>query len=65
MDQDQSQALVDLANDVRKLNEILGHGNLSQDKINEAYERVLAVRCNANLVKSYVLEKIEQNTVMA
>lgn len=65
MDQDQSQALVELAQDIRKLNDILGHGNLSQEKINEAYERVLAIRCNANLVKSYVLEKIEANTVMA
>lgn len=64
MDQDQSQALIELQNDVQQLLALFKNNTLDRDLIDRAYEKVVAVRCNANLVKSFVLDRMEQETLM-
>jgi hypothetical protein len=65
MNPDQSQALRDLTRNVWQLTELFEGNTIDRKKINDAYQLILETRCNANLVKSYVTERISEETVMA
>lgn len=65
MNPDQSQALRDLTRNVWQLTELFDGNTLDRKKVNDAYQLILEARCNANLVKSYVTERISEETVMA
>lgn len=64
MDKDQSQALVELKNDIEQLQALFKNNTLDRDLIDRAYEKVVSVRCNANLIKSFVLDRMEEETLM-
>jgi hypothetical protein len=63
MNTDQSQALVELARNVKNVNTLITNQVLTKDKIMEAWTTILEIRANANLVKSYVLERMEQEEI--
>lgn len=65
MNPDQSQALRDLTRNIWQLTTLFEGDTLDRQKVDQAYELVLETRCNANLVKSYVAERIGEETVMA
>lgn len=64
MNADQSQALFELDKNVKELN-LLFTLEKNKDQWLRAYETVLNIRANANLVKSYVLEQLEQQVLEA
>ena len=63
MNVDQRQALVDLKNTIQDLGPIFRHSQLDKEQLLEAYEKILVVRCSANLVKSYVLDRLDEEHV--
>lgn len=65
MDQDQSLALAELAKNVQELNHMIIQGNWSREQTFRAYEVVLSLRANANLVKAYVLDCLEKEELAA
>lgn len=65
MNIDQSQALVELAKNVKDINSLITNQVLTKEKIMEAWKTILEVRANANLVKSYVLDRMEQEEIAA
>jgi hypothetical protein len=64
MDQDQSQALNELTRNVMELVGLFADNQLETNKVDRAYQLVLETRANANLIRSYVTERMEQETVI-
>jgi hypothetical protein len=63
MNIDQRAALVDLKNTVRYLSYLFRNNQLDDDQLLEAYEKILVVRCSSNLIKSYVLDRLEEENI--
>jgi hypothetical protein len=64
MNVDQCHALVELKNTIHELGPIFRHSHLNKDQLLQAYEKILVVRCSANLVKSYVLDRLEEEDLV-
>ena len=64
MNVDQCQALVELKNTIHELGPMFRHSRLDKDQLLKAYEKILIVRSSANLVKSYVLDRLEEEDLV-